>query len=79
MKNFYPIQLIDLRFQVDHITPKKIQLFEEFSEDLDKERLLLILISHRQIELISDGNKIIGVKVIKIIKYENIIFRRFYE
>ena len=40
MKNFYSIQMIDLRFQVDHITPKKIQLFEEFSENLDNERLL---------------------------------------
>ena len=29
MKNKYPIQVIDLRFQVDHISPKKIQLFEE--------------------------------------------------
>ena len=29
MKNKNPIQVIDLRFQVDHITPKKIELFEE--------------------------------------------------
>ena len=29
MKNKYPIQVTDLRFQADHITPKKIQLFEE--------------------------------------------------
>ena len=29
MKDKYPIQVIDLRFQVDHMTPKKIQLFEE--------------------------------------------------
>ena len=28
MKNKYPIQVIDLRFQVDHVSPKKIQLFE---------------------------------------------------
>ena len=27
MKNFYPIQIIDLSFQVDDITPKKIQLY----------------------------------------------------
>ena len=33
MKNKYPIQVIDLRFQVHHITPKKIQLFEEFITD----------------------------------------------
>ena len=41
-KKFYPIQVIDLRFQVDHITPKKKQLFEEFSEDPDNERLFVI-------------------------------------
>ena len=29
MKNFYPIQVIDLRFQVDHINPKNCQLFEK--------------------------------------------------
>ena len=60
----YPIQITDLRHQVDHITPKKIQLFEEFSEDPNNERLFIILIRHRQVEMISDGNKIIEVKVI---------------
>ena len=64
MKYLYPIQITDLRFQVDHITPKKIQIFEEFSEDPANERLFLILIRHRQIEMISDGNKIIEVKII---------------
>ena len=64
MKNKNPIQLIDLRFQVDHITPKKIHLFEEYSDDPDNERLFVILIRHRQIEMIPDGKKIIEVKVI---------------
>ena len=64
MKYLYPIQITDLRHQVDHITPKKIQLIEEFSEDPANERLFLILIRHRQIEMISDGIKIIEVKVI---------------
>ena len=64
MKYLYPIQITDLRFQVDHITPKKIQLFEEFSEDPANERLFIILVRHRQVEMISDGNKIIEVKVI---------------
>ena len=64
MKYLYPIQITDLRHQVDHLTPKKIQLFEEFSQDPTNERLFLILISHRQNEMISDGNKIIGFKVI---------------
>ena len=64
MKYLYPIQITDLKFQVDHITPKKIQLFQEFSEDPANERLFIILVRHRQIEMISDGNKIIEVKVV---------------
>ena len=64
MKYIYPIQITDLRHQVDHLTPKKIQLFDEFSEDPNVERLFIILVRHRQIEMISDGNKIIDVKVI---------------
>ena len=64
MKTKYPIQVIDLRFQADHITPKKIQLFEEYRVDPAKARLYVILIRRREIELISDGNKIIEVKII---------------
>ena len=64
MKYLYPIQIIDLRYQIDQISPKKIQLFEEFSEDPANERLFIILVRQRQSEMISDGNKIIEVKVI---------------
>ena len=64
MKLFYPFQVTDLRFQVDHITPKKIQFFEDISEDPDDERLFVILIRHRQVEMISGGNKFIEVKVL---------------
>ena len=35
------------------------QLIGEFSEDPKSERLFVILSRHRQIEMISDGNKII--------------------
>ena len=65
MKTKYLIQVIDLRFQPDHITPKKIQLFEEYKENPNSARLYVILIRRREIELISDGNKLIEVKVIK--------------
>ena len=51
MKNQYPIQITDLGFQLDHITPKKIQLFEEFSENPANERLFTILVRHRQVEM----------------------------
>ena len=60
MRNKYQIQVIDRRFQVDLIGPKKIQLFEEFKTDALKNnaRLFVFLFSHGQIEMISDGNKI---------------------
>ena len=76
MKNKHPIQVIYLRHQVDHITPKKIQLSEEFKTDPDnvQARLFVILFRHRQIEMISDGNKIIEVKVIqmKMLNFEGL-------
>ena len=61
MKNKYPIQVIDLRHQIDHITPKKIQLFEEYKNDPvnANKRSYVILISNKHIEMISDGNKFI--------------------
>ena len=64
MKTKYPIEIIDLRHQTDHISPKKIQLFQEYSADPDNAKFYLILIRRREIELISDGNKLIEVKVI---------------
>ena len=61
MKNKYPIQVTDLRFQVDLITSQKNQLFEEFNNDhLNVNAgLFVILIRHRQIEMTSDQNKIV--------------------
>ena len=64
MKNYYPIQIIDLRFQVDHISPKKIRLFEEYVPNPVNTVLNIILIKHREIKKISDGNKIISVEVV---------------
>ena len=68
MKNKYPILVIDLRFQPDHRTPKKIQLFEEYRPDPannpNSARLYVILIRRREVELTSDGNKLIEVKII---------------
>ena len=34
MKTKYHIEKIDLRHQPDHITPKQIQLFQEYGTDL---------------------------------------------
>ena len=64
MKTKYPIQVIDLNFQVDHVTPKKIQLFEEYRADPANAKLFIILTRSREIEMISDGNKLIEVKVL---------------
>ena len=64
MKTKYLIQIQHLRHQPDHITPKKIRLFQEYSADPENAKFYLIVIRRREIELISDGNKIIEVKVI---------------
>ena len=39
MKTKYPIGIIDLRHQSDHITPQKIQLIREYGTDPDNARL----------------------------------------
>ena len=42
----------------------KIQIFQEHGADPDNANLFLIIVRRREIELISDGNKLIEVKVI---------------
>ena len=64
MKTRHPIEKIDLRLQPDHIAPKKIQFLQENGTDPDNARFFLIFIKRREKELISDGNKLIEVKVI---------------
>ena len=64
MKEYYPIQMIDLRFQVDHISPKKIRLFEEHDDNPVNTNLYVIFIKHREIKMVSDGNKIISVEIV---------------
>ena len=64
MKTKNPFEIIDLRHQSHHITPKKIQLFLEYGADPENARFFLILIRRRKVELISDGNKLIEIKII---------------
>ena len=64
MKTKYPIEIIDLRHQSDHITPKKLHPFLEYGADPENARFFLIFVRRREIELIRDGNKLIEVKVI---------------
>ena len=47
-----------------------MQLFQEYGTDPNNARLFLLLIRRREIELISDGNKLVEVKVIEKLKYE---------
>ena len=58
MKPKYPIEIIDLKHQRDHITPKRIHLLHEYSADPENAKFYLIVIRRREIELISDGNKL---------------------
>ena len=64
MKTKHPFGIFDLRHQTDHITPKKIQIFHDYGTEPDNARLFLMLIRRGETELISDGNKLIEVKVI---------------
>ena len=66
MEAKYCIEIIDLRDQLDHITPKKIQLCQEFDAGPDNAKLFLRLFKRREKELISDGSKLIEVKVKKM-------------
>ena len=63
MKTFYPIQMIDIRFQMNYFTPKKIRLFEEYENAPANTNLYVTLIKHREINMISDGNKITGIEL----------------
>ena len=66
MKTQNNIGIRDLRQQLHHITFKRIRLFQEYGTDPDNARLFLIFIKQGEIELISDGKKLIEVKVLKI-------------
>ena len=50
MENYYPIQVFDLRFQVDDFSPKKIQLFEEYRNDPANARLFAKIFRQRKIQ-----------------------------
>ena len=63
MKTKYPFQVIDIKFPVN-IYPKKIQLFEECKGATNNARLIIKLIGHKEIKMISEGNKITEMTVI---------------
>ena len=53
LENFCAIQLIDLRFQLDHNNHKKIHLFEDYRGDPDDASLFFVLVRHYEYERIS--------------------------
>ena len=59
MRNRYPIQVIDLRYPVDHINPKKFNCINTIDA-----RLFMIVIRQKEIKVISDGNKFTEVTII---------------
>ena len=65
MKNKFPIQVIVLRFQVDHIFLKKILQFQDYRHARNFARIFLILIGYCENILISDGNRITENNTIK--------------
>ena len=66
MRTKYSIGFTDLRLLPDCRTTKKIQLFQEYGSDPDNARLFPKIVRRRQIELTSDGIKLIEVEVIEI-------------
>ena len=48
MKTKYSTGTTDLRNQPDHITSKRIQLFQEYGTDPDNHRLFLIIIKKKR-------------------------------
>ena len=73
MKTFYLIQVVDLRFQIHYITPKKITLFEEYENAPENTNLYVILMKHREINMVSDGNKKTGIEPISLNIHTQII------
>ena len=57
-------KLLIYGFKLIKQTQRKIQLFEEYRANTANARLFLILIRHREIKMVSDGNKITEIKVI---------------
>ena len=64
MKIKYPIGIIDLRDQLEHITPKKIQIFREYGTNPSNARLFSKLITRGKKQIISNGTKLIESRVI---------------
>ena len=63
-KKKYTNQVLDLRYQIDLISRKKVQLLQEYRGGTNNARLFMLLIRHREITMISDGKEIVEIKII---------------
>ena len=86
LKTYYPFQVIDLRFQIDYLTPKRTRLFEEYETAPEHTNLHFILIKHKEIKVVSKGNKTTTIELISDITIwisnpinDNTEIKRFYE
>ena len=57
MKNTYPIHVIDLRFQVDHINSTKFQLHQEYKGATADAKLFMTILRLGKIKTITNWNK----------------------
>ena len=64
MKNFFPIQVIVSKNQIDLISPKETHLSEEHRISPATARMFVKLNTHREIETVADGSKTFEIKVI---------------
>ena len=51
------MEVIDLMFQVDYVTPKKFRFYEEHDENPIDANFYVIILKQREIEMVSDRNK----------------------
>ena len=65
MKSFFPIQVIDLGFEINEINPKQVHLFEEYRRNPNQARLFIVSIKPREYRIISDDRKVTVIKTKK--------------
>ena len=66
MQSFYPIQTFDLRHQVDYVSPKKIQLFEEYRKDPAIARIFFYYLDIEKLKRYEMEIKLVKIKLYKM-------------
>ena len=76
LKIFHNIQVFDLRFQVDNMFPKNIQLFGEYGNAPAHGRFFILLVRHSEIKMVSDENKTTEIIVLENDIQFTVFFKR---